>query len=165
MTFQPPAEELLEKAAELRASGASWEAVAAAVGRAAETVKRWPRLYQKKWEHLLSKAEKQQLREATAESLHTLRRQLRLPDDKASRDAAQKVMQFRLAVAKSVNTKSAGKKPTTTRFSRICAYLESLDDEQLSHLLEDLLRPGEHAAAAGPLEPGAKGPPAAESLS
>ena len=47
-------EALLTQAAELRAAGQTWETVAAAVGRSAETVRRWPKQHPKLWLRLLA---------------------------------------------------------------------------------------------------------------
>jgi hypothetical protein len=132
---------VLRKAAELRAGGASWEAVAAAVGRGPKAVRRWPTRYAARWANALQAAERQLLADATAESVHTLRRQLRSEDEKSSRDAAQKLIQFRVAVGKSA--KPAGK-PIETKpksdIRRVAAYLETLTHDQLTRLFDDLVR-------------------------
>lgn len=137
----PPSASLLRKAAELRAGGAAWEAVAATVGRAARTVRRWPTRYPRRWAKAIQAAERQLLADATAESVHTLRRQLRSDDEKASRDAAQKLIQFRVAVGKKAKPAA---KPTPSKpksdIQRVAAYLETLTDDQLARLFDDLVR-------------------------
>src|SRR5687767_3826217 len=94
---KPPSDDVLATVAELRAGGLSWEAVAARVGKSVRTVQRWPTRYPFRWRKYLAAAEDQLLAEAAAESVHTLRGQLRSEDDKARRDAADKLLRFRLA--------------------------------------------------------------------
>ena len=131
-------EALLSQAAELRAAGQTWETVAAAVGRSAETVRRWPKQHPKLWLRCLRDAETQLLRDATAESVHTLRKQLRSEDEKASRDAAEKLIRSRVALDKKVAT---AKKPKakTSEFQRVAAYLETLSDADIGQLIDDFL--------------------------
>lgn len=128
---------LIQKAAELRAGGASWEMVATEVERAVATVRRWPAEYPVIWKRAFRVAERQLLTDATAESVLTLRKQLRSEDEKSSRDAAQKLIQFRMAKQK----KSSGKKPTKppTIHHRIALYLETLSDEEIQKLTDEHL--------------------------
>ena len=141
MTRRQPSASQLRKAAEARAGGASWEAAAALVGRKADTVRRWPAVYPERWARAVQAAERQLLADATAESVHTLRRQLRSDDEKASRDAAQKLIQFRVAVGKTAKPKPtpADAKPTSD-IRRAAAYLETLTHDQLARLFDDLVR-------------------------
>src|SRR4051794_28517484 len=96
----PPPDALLATAAELRAAGLAWDAVAAEVGRAADTVRKWPGLYPSRWTKHLRAAEDRLLAEAAAESVFFLRKQLRSDDEKTSRDAADKLIRFRVAAGK-----------------------------------------------------------------
>lgn len=136
--FQPPPDDLLALAAELRAGGMAWDAVAAKVGRATATVRRWPTAYRRKWAAALRAAEAQLVADATAESVHTLRRQLRSDDEKASRDAAQKLIAFRVALGKT-SKKSRKPAPTPGDAARVAAELEGLSDADLDALIADLL--------------------------
>ncbi|MCZ2340285.1 MAG: hypothetical protein LC104_00640 [Bacteroidales bacterium] len=137
--FKPPPDELLALAAELRAGGASWETVAENVGRTERTVRQWPTSYARRWKKFLRAAERQQLTDATAESVLTLRRQLRSPDEKASRDAAMKLMQFRIAAEKRTQTRRG--KPAdsgNTHAQTIAAYIARLTDAELDQLIAEL---------------------------
>ncbi len=139
--FKPPPDSLLNRAAELRAAGQAWEAVAEAVGRTVKTVRGWPEAYPEKWADLLRKAEARLVSEATAESVHTLRMQLRSDDEKASRDAAQKLISFRVALGK--KPKKPGRKPArtpSTDAARLVAYLEGLSDAEFHTLAEEFDR-------------------------
>lgn len=146
---------LIAAAAELRAGGASWDAVATQVGRSVETVRRWPVAYPAIWRKAARIAERQLLTDATAESVHTLRRQLRSEDDKASRDAAQKLIQFRVADGKRGRPKRTAKRPAAASdFVRVAAYLETLTHDQLDQLIAAL-----DAEATDPMARQAPPPP------
>ena len=69
-TNNPPSEAVLRKAVELRAAGNSWDAVGAAVGFAAETVRKWPMKYPARWRKAARAAETRTLMEATAEAVY-----------------------------------------------------------------------------------------------
>ena len=130
---------LIQRAAELRAGGASWEMVATDVERAVATVRRWPAEYPAIWKRAFRIAEQQLLTDATAESVLTLRKQLRSEDEKSSRDAAQKLIQFRMAKTKL--KKSPVGKPLKTQsiHHRIALYLETLNDEEIQKLTDEHL--------------------------
>lgn len=126
---------LLVQAAEGRAAGLSWDEIATRVGRSPDTVRRWPRVYRRAWARAVREAEAQLLTQATAESVHTLRKQLRSEDEKASREAAQKLIQFRVAVSKKKPARKAKSGSVATQY----AALEGLSDEQLRSLAEEAL--------------------------
>src|SRR5262245_50016611 len=86
---------LLATAAELKAGGASWEAVAAKVGRTAATCRRWPTLYPDDWQRLFRDAERQLVVDAGAEAVLVLRALLRAADDKVRRDVARTLVGLR----------------------------------------------------------------------
>lgn len=126
---------LIQKAAELRAGGASWEMVATDVERAVATVRRWPAEYPVVWKRAFRIAEQQLLTDATAESVLTLRKQLRSEDEKSSRDAAQKLIQFRMAKQRKSPSKKPAKPPPIHH--RIALYLETLSDEEIQKLTDE----------------------------
>jgi hypothetical protein len=184
MTAKVPAG--LALAAELRAGGAGWPAVAKAVGRPADTVRKWPARYPELWAAYQGQAERRLAADAAAEGVHVLRRQLRSEDDKTSRDAAAKLLDFKLACDKKA---TAADPAPRSRHHRIADYLETLNDDQLQRLLDDLVRHwvADHSGdpvgqpdpggdrpervppdlpdrpAGGPADPGA-GPPGATSV-
>ena len=105
---------LLAAAAELRAAGNSWEAVAAKLGRAADTCRRWPTRFRTAWERLYQRAEHNQLTESRAEATSILRNQLRLEDTKEKRDAAKALL---AAATRERSAKSEPPEPTIEEFS------------------------------------------------
>lgn len=149
--YVPPKDELIDTAAELRAGGASWDAVAAAVGRAADTVRRWPRAYPGRWQAAYRAAERQLLTEAAAESVLTLRKQLRSDDERAGRDAADKLLKHRAAGRPRRRTKP--KRAVPARAVRLAEYVHGLTDDQLDALIAEL-----DAAPAGGGETRTGGP-------
>ena len=139
------------KAALLRAQGVAWTAVAKEVGASLAQVKCWPARHPKVWRRATLVAEEQLLREATAESVLTLRKQLRSDDDKTSRDAAQRLIAFRIAWRnrRPVKPRVAGAGKPATLARRVVDYLEGLTDADLNSLDGPPLE-GRAAAGGGP---------------
>ena len=140
------------KAALLRAQGVAWTAVAKEVGASLAQVKCWPARHPRLWRKATLVAEEQLLREATAESVLTLRKQLRSDDDKTSRDAAQRLIAFRIAWRNRRPTKvrgaTAGKPATLAR--RVADYLEGFTDADLDAMLVGPILEVRPAAGDGP---------------
>lgn len=128
---------LIQQAAELRAGGAAWETIATEVGRASNTVRKWPTEFPSTWKRAIRVAERQLLTDATAESVLTLRKQLRSEDEKSSRDAAQKLIQFRMAKQKKSRPTSVKPSKPPTIHQRIALYLETLSDEEIQRLITE----------------------------
>jgi predicted metal-dependent phosphoesterase TrpH len=82
----------LAEAADLRAAGKSWEAVAAALRRVVATCRGWPNRYRPTWDRLYQAAERDHMTEARAEATALLRQQLRSEDTKEVRDAAKALL-------------------------------------------------------------------------
>ena len=89
---------LLARAAELRASGTSWDKVAVALGRSAATCRRWPHKYPDLWRQAFATAARERLAEGGAEGLRTLRELLR-SKDRQTRETAAKALAGLLARA------------------------------------------------------------------
>lgn len=68
---------LMIKAARLRCEGATWETVAAAVGRSPVTVRSWPIKRPDEWYPALQKAINEAMPECEREAVHVLRSGLR----------------------------------------------------------------------------------------
>src|SRR5262245_43592889 len=88
---RPPSDELLAKAAEIRATRLSWESVAKEVNRAVRTVYYWPRKYPERWANALLHAERLMAAQSDGESVLTLRKLL-LSDDERIRWHAAKCL-------------------------------------------------------------------------
>src|SRR5205085_12428423 len=86
---------LLAVAAYLKSRGASWESVAARVGRSAATCRRWTTLYADTWRRLSRQSELQQLADAGSEGLAVLRSMLISQDERIRRDAARILVTLR----------------------------------------------------------------------
>ena len=139
-----PSDAALARAAELRAGGSSWEAVAAKTNRAAETVRRWPTLYPDRWHAALRDAERRLVCEAGAESVLVLRQLLRSDDEKVRRDAARFLIDLRLELAK-LDQKTAPDTPPAPPMSAdarsLIDFLESHTDEELARIADEMYGP------------------------
>lgn len=144
----PPSDALIARAAELRVAGQSWDAAAAAVGRKPATVRQWATMYALRWHRAVRAAERERLTEATAEAVHTLRKQLRSGDDKAERDAAQKLIAF--AAKKREKRRPTKRDPAV---AQIAADLAGRPDAELDAIVDDYVR--ERDSQSKPGEPGA----------
>lgn len=131
-------ENVLKQMAELRAAGAPWAVVARDLSCAESTLHRRVRRAGAVWKRMLAAARSQLAREALAESVHTLRQELRSDDERSRRDAAGKLMRYGLAMrTRSKNTaKSAPAQPRSV--TQLVAYVQSLSDEELDRLIFSL---------------------------
>lgn len=145
-----PSDELRDRiirAATLRAEGRSWAAVADELGLTAATVQAYPRKHPKLWAVAERRAWDRALAEAAAEAVTTLRRLLRSDDDKLTRDAAAKLVQF---AARRLRPPAARKADPTV--PPVIAYLESLNHDELTTLAAEAMP--RHDGATRTLDPG-----------
>lgn len=124
---KPPTADLLARAADLRAAGRPWDQVGADLGCSPETVRKWPLRYAGQWRRVAADAERRLVAEATAEAVLTLRKQLRSDDEKSGRDAAHKIIQFRLALEKKRPARPPKPVPHSVQVDR---FTRGLTDEQ-----------------------------------
>jgi len=89
LTITPAVEAVLERAAELRAEGSSWNNTAIAMGYVGDDLKGICKDAGQTYERLYSKARRAVVREALSESMFTLRRLLREGAEADSRRAAE----------------------------------------------------------------------------
>ena len=136
---QPPSDDLFARAAETRALGLTWEAVAKEVNRAARTVRRWPLKYADRWSAALLQAERHLAAQADSESVLTLRRLL-MSDDEWVRWHAAKCLIARRLERDKLERKSpaAPPIPLTSEATRLIAFLDGHSDEQLASIITDL---------------------------
>jgi len=87
--------DLLAQAALLRAGGASWKTVAAAVGRDVDTVRHWPERYPNEWTRFRRAAEDQLSADAFGESITSLRHLMRSENEKSRLAASVAVVKMR----------------------------------------------------------------------
>lgn len=154
----PPANlaPLLRAAAELRAAGRSWEAVASELGRKPDTCRKWPAAYPEVWADLLRRAEDQAAREAGAEARTMLRKLLRSEAEKTSLSAAQALLKTQPA-----KRKRRKRRPADDGLAAFVARVREVSDAELDALVADALAarhpggPADGAAdPAGPAGPG-----------
>jgi len=152
--------DLLSQAADLRARGASWEAVAAAVGRDVKTCKRWPRDHPDEWRRLLCAAEDRFLHEAGSEAGSVLRRLVRAEDGKVSREVCRFLFgQFRRLRQGRADATTLGPRSES---ARLVDYIEGLNDAERDKLIDELVAQRQPQAGAPPAAGGGPpGPPAA----
>lgn len=92
----PPVElhGLLARAAQMRAGGETWPAVATALGRAVSTVEQWPSRHPQAWSKALVGAIENALGEYENEALLTARMMLRSKDERAKADAMRALLRY-----------------------------------------------------------------------
>ncbi len=85
---------LLTIAAEMRASGMSWQSIANRVHRKAGTCSKWPSRYRADWGPIFLEAQKNRYEELNSESLTFLRGLLRADDDKTKLKSIEMVLRY-----------------------------------------------------------------------
>jgi hypothetical protein len=147
--------DLLSQAADLRARGASWEAVANSLGHDVEVCKRWPRDHPDEWRRLLYEAEDRFLHEVGSEAGSVLRRLLRAEDAKVSREVCRFLYgQFRRLRQGRADATGLGPRGETVRLAE---YLEGLNDAETDALIDELVAQRQPQGGAPPAAGG--GPP------
>jgi hypothetical protein len=133
-------EALVEKAAAMRAGGAGWKAIAAAVGREPDTVEHWPKRYPQQWSRAHRAARRHMLGDSYGESITTLRLLMRSEDDRAKLAASMGVAKLQhdqdrldvLQESRSTARPAAGKQQElSTDGQRIAAALDGMSMEQM----------------------------------
>ena len=85
---------LLTTAAELRSSGASWQAVGTQVRRSAKTCQKWPSRFPQEWGQLYRSAQQQRFEEAGNEAMVMMRKMLRNSDGKLQLKAGEILIRY-----------------------------------------------------------------------
>jgi hypothetical protein len=132
---------VLEKLAAMRARGASWATAAANLKRHASSVRKWPHYYPDLWTKLLAEAEEEVLQDARAESLASLRQQLRNEDPKIVLAAGQQLL-------KAAPPDREPPPDCDDDALRLAQYARSLSDEELAREISVA-----EAAASGSIAP------------
>ena len=130
---QPPSNELFTRAAELRAMGLSWEAIAKEVNRVERTVRGWQRKYAERWTAALLQAERLMSAQSDCESVLTLRKLLLSQDEKVRWHAAKCLIARRNEREKiELKTPVIPHTPLTSEAARLIAFLDGQTDEELT---------------------------------
>ena len=153
---------LLTTAAETRARGGGWEAVAAKVARSAETVRRWPHTYPEIWLRLWDELRREIATEYAAYSRTTLRllaadkdKRLRLHASKYLSDLDVKLFSMH---ARTAPPKSDGGRTHDEFMRDECMHVfgrppEEITDEEVASLIAEGFREHvERQRAAGTLQ-------------
>lgn len=127
-----PSDKNLARAANLRAAGCSWESVAAKLGRAVETVLKWPD--DERWPAAFADAEKRLAVEVGAEAVLVLRNLLRAEDEKVRRDAARFLLELRFRLIAPPDPADELPSPRSADARRLVAFLEGHSDDELARL-------------------------------
>jgi hypothetical protein len=123
---------LLQKAAQLRKKGVSWNELARILNRNPRTLRRWATERAEEWQQAEKQAStgeslENHLENATLEAIHILRTLLRSADEKIQRDAAKTLLDF---------CHSQPKVPQS-QLSNLAQMVEGLNDHELLQLLEE----------------------------
>jgi len=141
----------LAEVAALRVSGLTWDQVATALKRKVSTIKAWPRRYSMAWAKLLGTARRELANDITAESIRALRLLVRSEDEKISRDAATRLLQYVTIWSRKSHAKPGSRRGPFNEFQRIAAHLGSLSHEELQQLhdrcLDEPAAPNDTAGA------------------
>lgn len=122
----PRIQTILKLAAELRATGASWEAVSRRLARAASTVRGWTRQFPEVWAQEYTAAVAALGTETSAEARLVLRELLRSDNEKIRFSAAQALLRIQQQEPASQVESASG--------NALLAELEQLSDEDLARL-------------------------------
>lgn len=120
----------LERAAELRAGGASWKLAAESIGRDQSVLRRWAKEFKADWDRFYQDAERLIKSEANSESMNILRDLMREKDPEIRLSAADKLSNLLLK-------QRAAEGPRESR-SDVEAYLMQIE-EMTNEELEDCI--------------------------
>jgi hypothetical protein len=151
-----PPSALIAVAAAMRAAGESWEAIAKKVGRSAERVRHWPRLYADEWSRHFRAAETHLLADAGTEARQKLRLLLRSDKEWVQLAAAQQMMTARLTERARELKLAAGQSGQAQEQDRVVSAfvkeVRNMSDEELNHMCAEFV--AEQAKEAGNAAPG-----------
>src|SRR5262249_49541177 len=125
---------MITVAADLRAVGASWAAVAEKVQRSPETCRTWPRLYPEAWRRLLAQAEDRLTEEAGGEARTYLRKLLRSEDERIVLGAGKLLLGVRTARRAVEDRIDPPPEQDLREHLEFVKYLKGLGDEQVKRL-------------------------------
>jgi hypothetical protein len=158
MTAPPQVLSLMKIAAELRASGLSWETVAVKVKRTPRACRGWPERYPQDWDRLYRAAETKLRHEARGEALSYLRKFLRSEDAWLGQNTAK----FLYAHGEADRARESQEGTAAERLGEWAPYisqLETMSDAAVkAFLVEFVARRLAQAGAAVPAADGGASP-------
>ena len=153
---QPPPQELLVRAAELRVAGAMWKTVAREVNRAVRTVYYWPRKYPDRWLAALRQAERFLTASGDCESVQTLRGLLTSGSENLRWHAARTLIARRSDRDRLERQTPAPAQPAPSPEAQFIAFLEGHSDEELADIEAVLAPPPTPTTEASERQPPAQ---------
>jgi len=151
--------DLVVKAADLRARGVSWAAVAAKVGRKVDTVEEWPKRYADVWKQALAEGRLAAASETASEGGAVLRLLLRSNDEKIKRDAVRLSLEFEARALERTQPAAERDAEDTpdSEAVRIVKFAQGMSHDELRALLREVVAE-EGSAPGGHAVPDGKGP-------
>jgi hypothetical protein len=140
---------LLAVAAHLAATGKSWDKIGQAVGRSAETCRRWPQRYPEDWDRLYRQSRIQYLSELSRAAAGVVASLLTSKNDWLRFSAGRflvgnelrlLLLKQRLAAAEPAGNPPADPPGPTSDPHRFADYLVTLNEQQLAQQTDDLLQ-------------------------
>lgn len=138
MADHPQMSTLLQKAAFLRAGGATWAQVANKVNRKEQTCRSWPKDHPQLWAAAWEKAREEVIDEAWAEAMLVQRELLRDKSDKALRQRSAHSILHHAVASRPTNINLRSIVEQATENVEAAAAAVGLDPEQIEALLENL---------------------------
>jgi len=120
---------LIERAAQLRAIGQTWDQIARKMHRSGDDIRRWPKRFPEFWETVISESRREAVCEARDEGVTALRTLARSKNEKVKCSASTKL----------AGLPKDGEKPTATpeELVKFIQFLEGLDDEELESFMRE----------------------------
>jgi hypothetical protein len=129
------------RAADLRATGHTWQQVGRKMHKTGEAVRSWTKRFPEYWEEVLTEARREVAGEARDEGLTALRTLLRSGDDKVKCNASTKLA----GMPKDAEKSSA----TAEELMKFVQFLEGLSDEELESFMGEEEAQGESVSPGG----------------
>jgi hypothetical protein len=149
--------DLIVKAADLRARGVSWAAVAAKVGRKVMTVEEWPKRFPELWKQALAEARLASASETASEGGAVLRLLLRSQDEKIKRDAVRLSLEFEAqALARMQPAAERDEDTPDSEAVRIVRFAQGMSHDEIRAMLRRVVSREEPASggSSGPVAGG-----------
>ena len=120
---------LIERAAQLRAIGQTWDQIGRKMRRSSNDIRRWPKRFPEFWDKVISESRRLAVDEARDEGVTALRSLLRSEDEKVKCSASTK-----LADLPKDEQKTSAEAEELIKFVQ---YLEGLTDEELESFMRE----------------------------
>ncbi len=135
---------LVERAAELKAQGHSWEQVAEKLGHPKKTIEKWKARYRAFWDQAIAIARRDVAADAGDEGLAILRGLAHSANEKIRCDATTRLVALR--------SDDDASPPAVGDLIRFVEFLESLSDDQLNSLLGPDIRHDDLRPESSPID-------------